>query len=298
MAAFTRIRAFGLWVAGGALLASEMELFDAHQEKALNAAEGGVWAPTSVIEIGGQGIKITGSFWSTGAFRVDGTADLNGNLEVSGTSALSGAVSMQSTLDVQGAVSFDATLYVEGETEIHADLLVSGGGSLSVSGDATVQGVSDLQGDVDVGGALEVDGAATMNTTLSVLGASQFAGVMTLLGVVTLQQPLNPTGSGRVRKKVALGADADTTYSASSAQHIHVVGLSSTTRTYTLDTVGAADGDTIRFSNAMASKTIVMNVLGGNPMSFNLSSATGSKLWVDLTYISGGWHMTAWLTAP
>jgi len=58
MSAFPRVRAPGTWLALSQLDAAEMEVFDAHQSKALNAEEGGTWAPTSRIILGGDGLEM------------------------------------------------------------------------------------------------------------------------------------------------------------------------------------------------------------------------------------------------
>lgn len=58
MSAFPRVRAPGMWLALSQLDAAEMETFDDHQSKALNAEEGGTWAPTSRIILGGDGLQI------------------------------------------------------------------------------------------------------------------------------------------------------------------------------------------------------------------------------------------------
>jgi hypothetical protein len=65
MAHFARTRAdLTAWSNGTAVTPAEFNDLDEKTKKALNADDGGVWAPASIIEIGGAGLKVTGPFYA------------------------------------------------------------------------------------------------------------------------------------------------------------------------------------------------------------------------------------------
>jgi hypothetical protein len=285
-----------MWVTGP-LLSSEMEGFDSRLYKAINGDDGGTWAPTDKIILGGAGLKCTvltelADVTASGDVTVQGETDLQDDVAVGGDLDVAGA------LEVLGLTSLRDDTTVDADLQVNETLTVLGAsdlqGALDVGGAMEVLGTTSLRDDVVIDAELQVNEAVVLGDTLSVAGAMQVGGALTLLGAVGINQPVTPTGSGRVRAKSVLGADANTTYSAGTAQRVHVTGLTSTTRTYTIDTTGASDGDTINFSTTMVSKLIVLDVQGGNPQTLSLQSAlTNGYNWVELTYISGGWHVTA-----
>lgn len=58
MAAWDRIRNIGEWLLGTPVLPSEFEQIDANLAKAPNFAEGGNYAPSGIISVGGDGIDV------------------------------------------------------------------------------------------------------------------------------------------------------------------------------------------------------------------------------------------------
>jgi hypothetical protein len=60
MAHNSRIRAPGTWVSLTTVSPSEFEAFDAYTFSAINGDDGGTWAPTDPIVIGGDGLSVTG----------------------------------------------------------------------------------------------------------------------------------------------------------------------------------------------------------------------------------------------
>ncbi len=300
MAHFDRIRDPGFWVALGNLLASEMELFDAHLAGAINGDGGGVWAPSSLIEIGGLGLKITGPFVVTSQAQLqDGAVVSGGNL----------SVSLDAT--VQGDLLVQSTLEVEGTSEFHDDVLISGGGDLSVSGDANVQGALGVTGaatlasasvtdDLTVGDDATVGGDLAVTGTSSFTGGVQFAGPATftdpvnLNDTVALTQPLTPSGAGRVRAKVVQGADADTVYTIADAEVVLIPGgVLTADRVYTLSATGAATGDRIVFATRDTSRTVTVTVPSnvGEQRLLRHNQSTSSD-WVEYTYMGSAWYIT------
>lgn len=71
----TRVRANVTAWSSGALAPAELDKFDDANLSCLDADRGGVWAPLSVIEIGGAGFLLSGPVDITGALDVTGIAD-------------------------------------------------------------------------------------------------------------------------------------------------------------------------------------------------------------------------------
>jgi hypothetical protein len=137
MAHHTRVRAnFAAW-STGAVTQTEWDKFDTNLFKSINGDEGGVWAPSSVIEIGGSGLQVSGPFlasadatigttsaddltvWSTSTFigptnfgitTFGGTATFNGALVANGNVTLGNAAS--DTLTVVAASTFQNDLTI------------------------------------------------------------------------------------------------------------------------------------------------------------------------------------------
>ena len=285
-----------------------MEAIDANQSKAINGDEGGTWAPSSPIVVGGSGMEITGDLDVSGAATFTGgvTADeiaVTGDLTVQTNATIQGYLTAETDTEVQGA------LEVTGATTLNGGATVTGG-DLSVALNLAVQGNVVITSDLTADGAsvetLGIHSAVAPGEVFTADGAGSFTGALevggatTLTGAVSIAQPVTPTGSGRVRVKAILGADADTTYNAADAQCVHIPSSSSnTTRTYTIDTTGAADGDRISFSTDKVSKTVVLDVLGSNPLTENLhGSTTGAFRSLELTYIGTGWYITSGTRNP
>ncbi len=230
MSHFSRIRDLGLWVAGGILRATEMELFDLHLSKAVNGDEGGVWAPSAVIEFGGFGLKITGAFLATGAFRVNSLGDFRLGLSVQGAPLTSAQnITTQSDISADGNIHADGTLTADSDISthgiIHADGNIDTDGNLladgdinathdlNAGGDATIGGFCAVTGNIsghdigasrDVlatrngafGGTMGVGGATSLGSTLAVTGITTLTGNLIANGVTRCNGGLYlPTGS-------------------------------------------------------------------------------------------------------
>ena len=59
MAHFLNIQTGGIWTDGTAVTAAKFELIDSQLFKAINGDEGGTWAPSSAIIIGGSGLTVS-----------------------------------------------------------------------------------------------------------------------------------------------------------------------------------------------------------------------------------------------
>lgn len=308
MAHFVRVRSPGTWLSLSTLLPAEMESFDAQLYSSINGDGGGVWAPSAIIEIGGLGIKITGACVVTSLAELEGGADITGNLSVSGSSNLHNTT-VTGSCSVSGNIHTDADLSVADDASITGDLTagtLAVGGALfsgktfSVTGNAHVSGTFISVGaffasaNASVSGDLSVEGNATLQGTLSVDGTVSF------LDAVSLAQPLTPSGSGRVRVKAVEGADADTTYTIADAECVVVLSGSITAnRIYTLGTTGAATGDRITFVSRNSANQISVGVSGNASENGLLKKdATGYYNFLEYTFVSGKWYLTASFLNP
>lgn len=304
MAHFPRIRAFGFWTDGGALLASEMELFDAHQSKAINGDEGGAYAPSSVIEIGGSGEKITGPFWSTGTFRVDGLADLKGGATITGgdlTVAQDAVV--QGTLDVEDLATLDS-LAVVNDASIQGNAEVQGTSHLvgNVTADAdvacerlaihgshlgsnllSVNGAARITGNCEINGLFACDGAAAFGSTLGVGGALTVTGNTTFNGVTKAK--------GRFKRRVLAMTDAPTTVSVTDYDMVYVSSsVLTTARALIISTSGAEEGDVLRVITKNSTYSVDVDY-GDGAASYLVAS--DKQQWLEVTFIGGAWVRTA-----
>lgn len=81
---FVRNRASGLWVPDTVIDPAELELWDQQISDAVDGAAGGAYAPSSPIEIGGAGVRVTGTLTSSGPLSSTGTLQATGNAALAG----------------------------------------------------------------------------------------------------------------------------------------------------------------------------------------------------------------------
>jgi hypothetical protein len=296
MTHFSRIRAPGFWTLGSDLLPVEMESIDACLSKAINGDGGGVWAPSSVIEIGGAGFKLTGGFWSTGAFRVDQMGDFRHGLTVTGDD-----VSISLNLHVQGNASVNG---------LHADGVIDADGGMTTHGNMTADGALGCSGNLGVGGnagiggTCMVMGATTLGGTLGVTGAAAFSSTLAVGGTLVASADVNVGGAlsvndlatfteratfnGGVVTRSVLGVDHNNAYSVATVDEVIVgqTGLS-TNVIYTVLDTGAVNGSRIRFTTLNANYNIDVAWTGGTA---RLTYQVGEIMTLELVYIGGTWH--------
>lgn len=71
MAHFVRLRPSGFWTISTTVSPAEFEAFDERQFKSINGDDGGTWAPSSQIVLGGAGLRVTGPSRLDNATRID-----------------------------------------------------------------------------------------------------------------------------------------------------------------------------------------------------------------------------------
>lgn len=173
MANFTRLRAPGFWVVGSVVLPEEFEAFDDEREAVINARDGSTHAPTVQIELGGQGLRVTGPS------RLD---DIT-----LGVVGAAGTLSISNTAD----------LIVENG----GDAIVQAGGDLDIGtgvGLANLTVKSGSLATIASGGSMDVRGAVTYyDTSVSTYNGTSTLilnvdGVWTLSGLVTFASSTYP----------------------------------------------------------------------------------------------------------
>jgi hypothetical protein len=305
MAHFSRVRVFGLWVVNSTLLPSEMELFDAQLSKAINGDEGGVWAPSSLIEVGGSGIKITGPCVVTSEAQLQGGATVTGgNLAVANDANIQGNATVGGTLEVAGETTITDTLNVAVALMVQDGAAIGGeivglAGATITGGDLNVGDDIVCQGNAEIAGTLDVDGNAAIGGTLGV-GSTTVTGTLTTTGNASLGGTLAVTGDatlsgttiakGRFRRRVLTMGDAGATVSVADYDLIYMPpGVLTADRTLNISTSGALEGDVIRV--LCLDTTHFLDVdwgAGGNALRIDAAS----QRWLELTYVGSAWVMT------
>lgn len=162
---FPRIRAPGTWILGSVLQPGEEELFDDHQANAIDGRDGGAYAPSAVLTIGGSGMHVTATLTADDlrAHVNDGQTlviDPGGAIQVEAAGADIGVINV---LD-------GARILVNADSGAGGALLVCDGDAYFNNG-ATVEIRSGAALDVKSGsattiaGALTVTGLTAFNTT-------------------------------------------------------------------------------------------------------------------------------------
>lgn len=312
---FTRVRPSGFWVDGGALLASEMAVFDEHQLKAINGDEGGSWSPSSVIEIGGAGAKFTGPFWSTGTFRVDGLADLKGGATVTGGDlVVSQDASVQGALEVDGLATVDELAVVNG-ANIQGNAAVQGAlavtGNIGTDGDVFCERVAihgghlganvlSVNGAARITGNCEIDGATACNDAFGVAGSFVALGPATFGGPISISKVISTSGEGRVRLRFLALTDVNATISINDCDAAHMAsGVMTAARTIAVTTTGAAAGDVLHIANDNTYLlTVRLGSMVGPTLASLLNSVGAESRSVTLIYSGSTWLVLHRMPVP
>ncbi len=236
MAHFDFTRVGGVWSGSPAVTTAEMADIDSKTERAINGDDGGTWAPTTTIVVGGQGLEVTGVFISS---------------ECQGLELTSGEIVVYSGAQIN--------INSGGEIELTGDLKVNSGGNINVlsggeievrSGaliDAQAGSTLSLAGAIDIesGGILTVKTGASLGilgTATLLIGSTAFltinAGATVAIAAdVTHTGKVTYSGTGaRVVKRLQTVTNANATLTVASCQICRWVTTDGNNYTLTLGT--------------------------------------------------------------
>lgn len=179
MAHFDYTRPGGVWSGSVIVTTAEIEDLDSKTERAINGDEGGTWAPTDPIVIGGDGMEINGPLIADDVQQIDLTA---------------GFIEAFSGTEIR--VDSGATLILSGDQNVESggNINVKSGGEIEVRSGGLFEvlagGIVDIFGDMDIesGGSLEIKSGGGFATT---------AGATVVLAADMVQSgKVTKTGSG------------------------------------------------------------------------------------------------------
>src|SRR5689334_10666795 len=141
---FSRIRPPGEWTLNSVVDPAEWETFDENQSNAIDGLHGGVYAPDNEIEIGGDGLKVSGPFTAASTMQVNGDATLSNDVLLDGPSftvstvvaTFNAGVSFNDAVDFNGTANFDDNVTFNDPVSF-TDTATFGAGLHVDAGDAT-----------------------------------------------------------------------------------------------------------------------------------------------------------------
>ena len=228
----------GLWI--GVVTSGEWETFDQRQFESINGDLGGTWAPSSIIIIGGSGLRTTGVFEANGTLTANAAATFNSAVTIKAPS------SYWNVQTIDGANS--------GEVKWNSTALLTGlAGAVGVwSGLWTFNDDVTFNDPVAFADNLQhTAGIAAFSSTLNIGGTTSItAGSFGIQAGVafSVASPVALTGStGFIRLRRIDRANADHTYAIADADHIN--SNPSATRSYTMSNTGCTGGEVISIFN-------------------------------------------------
>lgn len=174
----------------GVVTPAEFHKLSTQGFQSINGDLGGVWAPSSVIEIGGTfGLLVSGPLEATGVTDLDethlhgnlivhtgSTFETNGDAELGSSSADLLTVNAEFVFESEGVFTDDVLF--EDEVGVHAVLRVQSGGEIILNGDFSQNAGHDFEvlSDATFGGlvAFENDVEFVAGTTVTVRGDALF----------------------------------------------------------------------------------------------------------------------------
>lgn len=279
MAHFAYTKIFGVWPSNQVLHATELADFDAKTFKSLNADEGGVWAPSSPVILGGMGLQVPA----------------NVILGTGGTTSL--------TVDSTCAFDYQAGFF--GIVLTHADVMIGDDNTTTATVNSNLVINSGFVANANssfAGSGVHLSFGT--GTTLSLATGSSlvcsasalFNASVTFADAINVDDDLTLAGAGAIVERVVTGSDSDSTYSVSSADTVFIPNTLSAPRQYLVDHVGAVVGKKMHFAlqvGASASievdlvDTVSGRILPGN----RIKNAASNYSSVTIQFIGGTWRM-------
>lgn len=246
MAHFPYVRAPGTWLTGTAIDPAELEAINLYIFKAANFDDGGTWAPSTVVTIGGSGLTVTGQSRlddvrnilvnAAGSFASNADAEFNALLDITSTGSFHVAVGASYSVEADGAFLGEIDFSDKLRMNAGAFMTIQSGASLTVDVGATL----NIRTDITLIGALIRDNAAgrfrVTNRSLKTTNTSQTVGVeydyiemnVAGAGAITLTLKIatapTPTENETIRiRKIGAGAGGLTIQNEGSAASLATV---------------------------------------------------------------------------
>lgn len=309
MAHNTRVRAdLTAWEAAIPLEPSELDELDEGQFSAINGDDGGVWAPSDPIIIGGAGIEFTGSVPTGEDLSVPGTI----------TVPSGGAIDVESG----GNVNVESGGHIHVVGEVHVDsggrIIVESGGQINeltgathtYSSGSTGTHASGSTDTYESGSTLALQGTVTVAASATINEGA--LAVINEAATYTQTGPRSLSGEGRIQERIVQGPDAGANYDGTVADVVVIPAATLTSdQTYVLNVGATRHGQRLTFINYTTNHGILFSSAGTiyRPVDYNpalrLMNASGYVSWVEFMYSDGesghppiGWHVIQYRIIP
>lgn len=209
----------GSWATGTTVADSEFWYFESGIYKSINGDDGGTWAPTATIVVGGAGVQVTGTFAAAGhsTFGVSAAQTSTFYSEAYFTSAaqfddpalFTDTAQFNGTVTATGTVALgDTTHDVSLNGAVHAYETVTAGANLEVVGDTRL-GMNALSL-VDVYGTVTAHATVTASGPVAMLGnviiGNSGANILSVYASPSFTSPANFASPVAFDGSVALAA--------------------------------------------------------------------------------------------
>lgn len=276
---FSRLRTE--WILDDEPTDAEFEALDENMSNMLDGYEGGTYAPSAQIVLGGAGLKCLDAFEITHSAELL-SASVSGDLTVGGNVTLNGAILniFNSNPSLHGETTVTGTLRVDGAAGFH-DLVTCDG---------------DQSWDLDTGKDLGISATGT--------------GKMSCSAPSTWSARAQLASDGQIARRIVTGSISSRTYSVEVADEVLVPATVNSGCTYTLVNNSAKAGSRIRFSrivtdgddpNAEANLTNALNIkanTGGALILKSLGDASGNLRFIELVFDGTNWFICSWEKVP
>ena len=308
------------WGFNEKLTSAQINAIDSQLPYAIDGNAGGLYAPSSVISIGGSGIQITGPAEFQGNVVIDNLGSTN-SLSVGGNIGVGGVFNSTGSANFSGT----ATQFAEGwESATGKTCTVLGdmGVGTDNGNELTVWAHAYLNGDatfiagktvtfneafaVAIGKVSDWGGGYTQVSstgiyvsgtgTAQIDGTSSFGDAMTIASTapVSLASAITPTGDGHIKKRIFIGSDANITVGVAGVANVGddvVVPAFSASRTWTLTSTGAAEGDEVEFTARALTGAFTLTIQNDSavPLVVLQNSTSGDRSSARFIFTSGAW---------
>lgn len=187
MAHHARVRAAGTWVSVTTVDPAELEIFDQSIFESVNGDEGGTWAPSTPIVIGGAGLDVTGQL----------DADDVNQLTVTGQASFVTGSSLE--MDSGANLLVDCTAAFNNAADFTASVEFKSGSNVDFESGSDLDFESGSSSTWASGSNLVIDSGANVANSATLLQGGQFARVGALARSVQSSRAGSWTNSNQLQ---------------------------------------------------------------------------------------------------